>query len=891
MSFSRNEFEVMTALLGGGCANQRQIASYSQLSLGLVNETYRALLDAGYVEGYSVTDLGKNNLAPYRVENAVILAAGLSSRLAPISYDRPKGALCVRGEVLIERQIRQLQEAGIGKIVVVVGYKKEEYFYLEDKFGVQLVSNAEYMERNNHSSIWAAKEVLGNSYICMSDTYFCENPFREHEYSAYADAVWLDSAPNEYFLKTKGKKERIVSAKLGGKDGWAMFGHAYWDRVFTAKYLEILENEYLLQETKGKLWEDIFFEHASELKMCARRFPENAIYEFDSLDEVREFDPLFIQNVSSDALDNICNTLGCRREEVGGIAPIKQGLTNLSFYFSVKGEGYVYRHPGAGTNKLINRAAEAFALRAAADLGLDKTFVHASPEEGWKISKFLPGCMELDYADAEQVGKALGMARKLHEGGVESPFSFDAYDEARKIIGLLRDGGWAFPSGFDDLSAKMDRLVGPLRAGAGKPVLCHNDFYAPNFLICGDEISLIDWEYAAMGDYGNDFGNFVSQSDYYSVDGAIEIMPLYFGRTPSAQERFHLIASVAMVGWYWYVWAMYKELEGAPAGEWLYVWYRAAKGFCAKALEMLADGTGNLPQLTEGAFEALAYLEGRIEHSGIAPEEPAVSDDTWLWLQERGLAENGEITPRGVYALEPYRVKRAVLLAAGFGSRLLPVTVNTPKPLARVHGVRIIDRLIDAVMAAGITEIYIVRGYLAEEFDQLLVKYPNIRFIDNPLYDSTNNISSAVAAAGLFEEAYVFESDLLLANPGLITRYQYSSNYLGIAVDRTDDWCFDADDDGVITNLAKGKGAPCWQMVGASYWTKQDGRRLASDIPEVFALDDGKQIFWDDVALLRKREGYRVRVRPCSHDDIVEIDDFEDLQRIDPAYVVKRKNA
>ena len=172
-----------------------------------------------------------------------------------------------------------------------------------------------------------------------------------------------------------------------------------------------------------------------------------------------------------------------------------------------------------------------------------------------------------------------------------------------------------------------------------------------------------------------------------------------------------------------------------------------------------------------------------------------------------------------------------------------------------------------------------------------MVKYPNIRFIDNPLYDSTNNISSAVAAAGLFEEAYVFESDLLLANPGLITRYQYSSNYLGIAVDSTDDWYFDADDDKVINNLAKGKDAPCWQMVGASYWTKQDGRRLASDILEVFARDDGKQIFWDDVALLRKREGYRVRVRPCSHDDIIEIDDFEDLQRIDPTYVVKRKNA
>lgn len=887
----------MMALLDGGCSSQRQIANRSELSLGLVNDVYNALLDAGDVEGFSVTELGMKHLVPYKVENAVILAAGLSSRLAPISYDRPKGALCVRGEVLIERQIAQLQEAGIDQIAVVVGYKKEEYFYLEDKFGVQLISNPEYMERNNHSSIWAARDLLGNSYICVSDVYFTESPFRKFEYSAYADAIQLDSADDEYFLQTKGKDRRIVSAEVGGEGGWAMVGHAYWDKAFSAQYLSILDNEYLLQETKGKLWEDIFLEHASDLAMFARRFPDGVIHEFDSVDEVRDFDPLFIENVSSDVLDNICAILGCNRDEVRDIAPIKQGLTNLSFFFKVDGAGYVYRYPGAGTNKLINRAAEAFALKAAADLELDKTFVFASPEQGWKISKFLPDCKELDYSDAVQVKRALGMARKLHGSGIESPFAFDAYDEARKIIGYLRDGGWAFPSGFDELSAQMDRLVGPLRAGAGKSVLCHNDFYAPNFLVCGDDMSLIDWEYAAMGDYGNDFGNFVSQSDYYSVDAAIEIMPLYFGRAPSVNERFHLVASVAMVGWYWYVWAMFKEMEGAPAGEWMYVWYRSAKEFGARAFEMLAAGAGEMPPLGEEAFDVLVHLEGRINHAEGESQEIAASAEvaafaeTLAWLEGAGLVEGGEITPRGVFALEPYRVKRAVLLAAGFGSRLLPVTVNTPKPLARVHGVRIIDRLIDAVMAAGISEVYVVRGYLAEEFDQLLTKYPNIKFIDNPLFDSTNNISSATAAAHLFEDAYVFESDLLLVNPGLITKYQYRSNYLGIAVDRTDDWYFDADDDGAITYLAKGKDAPCWQMVGVSFWTNRDGRKLADDIPAVFDLDDGKQIFWDDVALLRKKENYCVHVRPCSHDDIIEIDDFEDLQRIDPAYVVKKKNS
>lgn len=889
MPLSRNAFSVISSLLGSGCSSQRQIADASGLSLGLVNETYKSLFELGYVEDYAVTDSGMEALLPYKVDNAIILAAGLSTRLAPISYDRPKGTLRVRGEVLIERQIRQLKEAGINDIVMVVGYKKEEYFYLEDKFGVTLVSSPEYMERNNHSSIWAVREYLGNSYVCVSDCYFADNPFRRYEYDSYNDAIWSDEAPDKYFLDVKGKNNRILSASLGGSNGWTMVGHAYWDSDFSSRFLAILQSEYFRQETKEKLWDEVFFAHAQELCMCARFLPKGSVFEFDSLDEVRNFDPEFICNVSSDALDNICATLSCERSQIESVDPIKQGLTNLSFFFSVNGEGYVYRHPGPGTNKLINRKAEAFALKKAFDLGLDNTFVHIDPEEGWKISRYVPNCHELDYGNLEQVKNALQMARRLHQSGAVSPYSFDAYLESKKIVRLLEEEGWSFPPDFKDLSLAMDRLVGPMRAGAGNPVLCHNDFYAPNFLVTSDQMSLIDWEYAAMGDYGNDFGNFVAQSNYYSVREALDLMPLYFGFEPSEAQCFHLLACTAMIGWYWYVWAMFKELSGAPAGEWLYVWYRSAKEFSSYSLSLLDDAVESLPELREDEFDALVQLERNLGDANCVSEVEGIKKETLLSLADKKMVSDEGIAPRGIAALEPYRVQRAVLLAAGFGSRLLPVTVNTPKPLARVNGVRIIDRLIDAVVSAGIEEIYVVRGYLAEEFDQLLAKYPNIHFIENPLYGSTNNISSAVASCHLFENAYVFESDLLLTNPRLITKYQYRSNYLGIAVNKTDDWFFDADENKVITNLAKGKSSSCWQMVGVSYWTKEDGEKLASDIPAIFGQQDGKQIFWDDVALIRKREDYCVHVRPCREEDIIEIDDFEDLQRIDPSYVVKKK--
>lgn len=255
-------------------------------------------------------------------------------------------------------------------------------------------------------------------------------------------------------------------------------------------------------------------------------------------------------------------------------------------------------------------------------------------------------------------------------------------------------------------------------------------------------------------------------------------------------------------------------------------------------------------------------------------------------LKDKGFIEGStgglHMTRAGLEALEPYRVRRAILLAAGFGSRLMPVTLETPKPLVRVRGKRIVDTIIDALHAAGVDEIYLVRGYLGERFDQLLEAYPDIHFIDNPLFDSTNNISSAVAAREYFQNAYVFESDLLLRNAALITRYQYASNYLGVSVDKTSDWCFTVED-GYIIDLKKG-GTGCHHMFGVSYWTAEDGLKLAEDLPRVFAREDGRDIFWDDVPVVRCPQDFSIRIRECGFEDITEIDTFEELQELDPSY-------
>ncbi len=243
-----------------------------------------------------------------------------------------------------------------------------------------------------------------------------------------------------------------------------------------------------------------------------------------------------------------------------------------------------------------------------------------------------------------------------------------------------------------------------------------------------------------------------------------------------------------------------------------------------------------------------------------------------------------EITLKGYEWLEPYRVKRAIFMAAGFGSRMVPVTLNTPKPLIKVCGKRIIETLLDAVLAAGIQDIIIVRGYLGEQFDVLLKQYPMIKFIENPIYNESNNISSAYMMRDLIENAYVLESDLVLYNPDIIRKYEYTSNYTGMKVDVTDDWCFETKNN-VITKVKVG-GKQVHHMYGISYWTKEDGLKLRQDIDAVFHMPGGKEHYWDEVALRECLDHYAVHVRPVAKGDVVEIDTFNELKQIDPVYNV-----
>lgn len=228
----------------------------------------------------------------YRVDNAVIMAAGLAARFAPISYETPKALLSVRGEILIERQIRQLQEKGIKDVIVVVGYKKEKFMYLQEKYGVSFVENTEYNVRNNHSSIYAARNYLNNTYVCSADNYFPNNVFETEVDNAYYAAVFAEGKTNEWCLQTD-EEDWITDIHIGGSCQWYMMGHTFWSEDFSRQYIDILEKIYDRESTKDKLWEGIYMQYIDRLKMKIRRYGRNEIYEFDTPEELKAFDKTF----------------------------------------------------------------------------------------------------------------------------------------------------------------------------------------------------------------------------------------------------------------------------------------------------------------------------------------------------------------------------------------------------------------------------------------------------------------------------------------------------------------------------------------------------------------------------------------------------------------------
>lgn len=568
---------------------QRELAEELGLSLGKVNSLFKEMKETQFLdqEGH-LSELGKKALEPFRVQNAVIMAAGMSSRFAPLSYEIPKGLLKVKGQRLIEREIEQLQEAGIEDITVIVGYMQEKMFYLAEKYGVKIVVNNDYYKYNNCSSLMLVRDQLSNTYICSSDNYFVENPFEKYVYRGYYSTIFAEGETDEY-CAIEDANHIIKGIQIGGENTWAMVGHVYFDRAFSEKFVEILEKEFKHEPYKEQLWEDYYSRHVNELHLVARHYSADIIKEFDSLDELRQFDERYLMNANSEIIDNICETLDCIASDIMNIKPLKDGLTNTSFSFDCLGKKYVYRHPGVGTEKYIDRSSEAASMEVAAKLQIDRTFVAMSKDKGWKISEFITNARALDYDNWDHVEKAMELLRRLHQSGEKTNHNFDLIAGIDDFKEKLQTSNRFEFDGLDELDQLIATLIEFLKKDKAEKVLCHGDSYSPNFLLNEqDEMSLIDWEYSGMGDPAGDIGTFICCSNY-TLEQAERVLEIYSQGSLDTKTKRHYLAYVAVTSYHWFLWALFQESVGKPVGEFLYIWYRYTKQYGQLALSMYLE--------------------------------------------------------------------------------------------------------------------------------------------------------------------------------------------------------------------------------------------------------------------------------------------------------------
>ncbi len=584
---TESEFNVLYYMLKNPANHtQRALADATGYSLGKINKLNSSLSDRGLVDINGITDSGRQELDFYKVDNAIIMAAGMSSRFAPLSYEKPKGLLKVKGEILIEREIEQLLEAGIKDITIVIGYMKERFFYLKDKYNVKLVVNADYYRYNNSSTVYSVMGDFSNTYLCSSDNYFTKNVFESHVYHAYYSAIYGEGRTEEYCMQFDNHG-RITDVTVGGSDAWYMLGHVYFDKKFSRKFIEILKEQYQYPDTKNHYWEDLYIKYIDQLDMYIKKYDDDVIKEFDSLEELRTFDSEYINNVDSSIFKHLCSYFNCEVKDLLNIKSIKEGLTNTSFKFTYKDKIYVYRHPSAGSEKYVNRKSEAFSEQKALELGIDTTFIYMDEVEGWKLSNYIPNLREMDYHNEQDVNKALSILKKLHSSDIESDFKVDIWDKIMTFHHYLELSGKSEFDGYDELFSLMKSLYNVLE---NSPIsitcMCHIDSCFYNFLLDeNDNMSLIDWEYSGMCDPAMDLGTFISCSDY-TYEETMKVLENYLEHEISHAEKIHYCGYIAIASYFWFLWALFQETRGNYVGEWLFNWYLLSKKYATLSLNL-----------------------------------------------------------------------------------------------------------------------------------------------------------------------------------------------------------------------------------------------------------------------------------------------------------------
>lgn len=569
------EIEVLKKIKSG--VSQRELAEQLSVSLGKVNQIISKLKQEKFIdENNNITLKTRNYFKKHHPQNAVILAAGYGMRMVPINTEEPKGLLEVKGETLIERLIKQLHEVGVQDIKVVVGFMKEHYEFLIDKYNVKLVVNSHYKDWNNIYSLFLVKDDISDTYILPCDVWFEKNPF-----STIEDESWYlfgeEQVPGSNWQVKNNEKVRFNSSK-----GNKMIGLAYLNEMQGKNISKLLEKS-IEEKQYTSFWEDVL-ENKKNFLLKGKLISDNSHAEINSYEQLLDLDS-GSTHLKNDAIEIIEDILKVNKKDIHNIHTLKKGMTNRSFIFTVNNKRYIMRIPGEGTDKLIDRKEEYNVYQRVKKEPYTETILYLNPDSGYKISEFLENTRNSDANNIQDVKKSMSVLRKFHNQNYQVDHTFDIwkqidfYESLRKTASAYRD--------YEEIKDWVLKLKPFIEDNVTKWSLCHIDANYDNFLIDqNNNVFLIDWEYAGMQDPDLDIAMYAIYAGY-TKEKIDQLINIYYENKVSENIRYKIYAYVAVGGLLWSNWCEYKQSLGLDFGEYSLAQYRYAKEYSKLVLNYL----------------------------------------------------------------------------------------------------------------------------------------------------------------------------------------------------------------------------------------------------------------------------------------------------------------
>ena len=579
------ESDILKIINENGFENQRTISELSGHSLGMVNKSIRNLIAGGYLsDDHRITPKARKLFKATKPERAVILAAGFGLRMIPINMETPKAFLNVKGELLIERLINQLHEAGVKEIYIVVGFLKEQFEYLIDKYNVKLIVNMEYKEKGNLYSLLCAERYIGNTYILPCDIWCRTNPFSKNElYSWYMVSEHID---NQSEVRVNRKSE--IVKKMKSEDGNTMIGISYITKPDADKLINRmneLKDEYIYD---GSFWEEALFQK-ERMYVNARIAAEDDAIEINTYEQLRVIDG-YSENIRSDSLSAVAEALSVTPDEITDIEAVKKGMTNRSFSFMCRDRKYIMRIPVEESCPVVDRKKEKAVYESLAGSTFSENVIYINKDNGYKISEYIKAERHCNAQDEKDMLMCMNALKKFHNSGIKTDYECDLFKRA-EFYESLRKGRTSLYRDYDDTKKKVFSLRTYIEEHAAEKVLAHLDTAPENFLIMRDEdgnekVRLIDWEYARVHDPHADIALFAISAlyDKKMVDCLID---MYFNNSCSTSTRAKIYCYISVCGLMWSNWCEYKQQNGVEFGEYSMKQYRYAKEYYRYAEEMI----------------------------------------------------------------------------------------------------------------------------------------------------------------------------------------------------------------------------------------------------------------------------------------------------------------